>query len=115
MLINIEPHFRPTSVCWPIVVYKKFCAAKILLKPAPKGTGVKAGGSVRTVLEFAGVKNVVGKILGSSNKINNALATILALEDLKKINIPQKSPRTIKEPETQRPKNITEDNQKKQA
>lgn len=61
----------------------KYGAAKILLKPAPAGTGVISGGSVRLVLEAAGVKNVVSKILGTNNKINNAMATVLALKTLK--------------------------------
>lgn len=55
-------------------------SAVIFLKPAPKGTSIVAGGSVRSVLELAGVKNVVGKILGSSNKINNVKATFKALQ-----------------------------------
>lgn len=67
----------------PHPVEAKFAAAKIILKPAPKGTGVKAGGAVRIVLELAGVPNVVSKILGSANKINNVKATILALRKLK--------------------------------
>jgi small subunit ribosomal protein S5 len=57
------------------------------LKPAPKGTGIKAGGAVRIVLELAGVPNVVSKILGSSNKINNVKATFAAL---KKLRLPLK-------------------------
>ncbi len=65
----------------PILV--KHGAAKILLKPAPKGSGVIAGGPVRLMMELAGVKNVVGKILGSSNKINNVYAVMLALQRLK--------------------------------
>jgi small subunit ribosomal protein S5 len=69
----------------PHRVKVKFGAAKILLKPAPKGTGVIAGGAVRTVLDLAGVSNVVAKILGSKNKINNVKATITALEKLKRV------------------------------
>lgn len=61
----------------------KFGAAKVLLKPAPKGTGIKAGGAVRIVLELAGVPNVVSKILGSANKINNVKATFAALKKLR--------------------------------
>lgn len=68
----------------PHAVHMKFGAASIILKPAPKGTGIKAGGAVRVVLELAGVPNAVGKILGSNNKINNAKATFLALRQLKK-------------------------------
>lgn len=67
-------------------VHKKFKAAKILIKPAVQGTGVKAGGAVRTVLELAGVKNIVSKQLGASNKLNNVKATILALESIKMAN-----------------------------
>lgn len=63
----------------PHAVYMKFGAAKVLLKPAPRGTGIIAGGAVRTVLELAGVPNVVSKMLGSKNKINNVKATISAL------------------------------------
>jgi len=61
----------------------KYGAAFILLKPAPKGSGIIAGGAVRTVLELAGVKDVVGKMLGSRNKITNVYATLLALEKLR--------------------------------
>ena len=65
-------------------------AAKILIKPAPKGTGIIAGGAVRMVLDLAGVSNVVAKILGSKNKINNVNATIKALKMLKRVE-PKKS------------------------
>lgn len=67
----------------PHAVHSKFSAASIIIKPAPKGTGIKAGGAVRVVLELAGVPNVVGKILGSNNKINNTKATFVALKLLK--------------------------------
>lgn len=67
----------------PHRVLQKFGAARVLLKPAPKGTGVIAGGPVRAVLELAGIKNVVSKMLGSNNKANNVKATILALEKLR--------------------------------
>lgn len=67
----------------PYEIREKFGAAIILLKPAPKGTGVKAGGAMRSVLELAGVPNVVGKILGSKNKINISRATINALSKLR--------------------------------
>lgn len=67
----------------PYEIKEKCGAAIVLLKPAPKGTGVKAGGAMRSVLELAGVPNVVGKILGSKNKINNSRATINALSKLR--------------------------------
>lgn len=66
----------------PKEVRQKFCAARILIKPAPKGTGIKAGGAIRAVFELAGVPNVVGKILGSNSKINNAMAVFEAIERL---------------------------------
>jgi len=64
-------------------VQSKYCASNVLLIPA-KGRGIAAGGSVRTVLELAGVKDITGKILSrSKNHLNNARATLKALEDLK--------------------------------
>ena len=67
----------------PHSVEKKFKAASILLKPAPRGRGIKAGGVMRSILEISGIENITGKMLGSSNKINNACATIEALRMLK--------------------------------
>ena len=56
--------------------------AQVLLKPAPAGSGVIAGGAVRQVLEVAGVRDVSAKILGSANAVGNAYATVAALEGL---------------------------------
>lgn len=53
--------------------------AHVILKPASEGTGIIAGGVIRTILEVAGVQNILSKSLGSSNKINCAYATIEAL------------------------------------
>jgi small subunit ribosomal protein S5 len=66
----------------PFPVTAKFAASVVLLKPAPKGTGLKAGGAVRSVLEFAGVPNAVSKNLGASNPINTVKATFEALKKL---------------------------------
>ena len=67
----------------PHEIFYKFKAAKVLLKPASLGTGVKAGGAVRTILELAGVQNVTAKILGTNTKLNNVKATIEALNSFK--------------------------------
>lgn len=68
----------------PILV--KNGAAKVLLKPAPVGTGVIAGGAVRVVVEAAGIHDIVSKILGTKNRASNVYATLEALSKLKKIN-----------------------------
>jgi len=59
----------------PHEVLVKRGAAKVLLKPAPPGTGVIAGGAVRAVVEAAGIRDVVSKILGSKNQASNVYAT----------------------------------------
>jgi len=67
----------------PHQISAKFGASEVLLKPAGPGTGVIAGGSMRPVLEVAGVKDIIAKSLGSTNRINLAKATILALSQLR--------------------------------
>jgi len=66
----------------PHEVSAKFKGATILLRPAPKGAGIIAGGVVRTVAEIAGIKNLSAKIIGSSNKEVCAYATLAALNKL---------------------------------
>jgi small subunit ribosomal protein S5 len=68
----------------PHEILAKFGASKILLKPAAPGTGLIVGSTARAVLGLAGVRDVVGKSLGGSSKINVAKATMLALANLKK-------------------------------
>lgn len=68
----------------PHAIEHKYGAARILLKPAPVGTGIISGGAVRIVLELAGIENAVSKIMGTNNKLNNVKATIQALQLLKK-------------------------------
>jgi small subunit ribosomal protein S5 len=66
----------------PHVVKTTYGACSLMLRPASLGTGVIAGGSIRTVLELGGIKNILAKQFGASNILNNAKATILALTSL---------------------------------
>lgn len=78
-LVNV-PLFKGTI---PHVQHGKFGAAKVMLKPATTGTGVIAGGSMRAVLESAGIKDVLAKSLGSANPSNVIKATLDALSQLR--------------------------------
>ena len=60
----------------------KFKAARLLLRPAPPGTGIMAGGAVRAALEISGIGNIVTKMYGSKNKVNNIKALFSALKEL---------------------------------
>lgn len=60
-------------------------ASKLLIKPAKAGRGVKAGGVMRVIFQLAGVQNVIGKILGTTNKMNNAQTLVKALNSFKVI------------------------------
>ena len=66
----------------PFEYYIKLGAAKILLKPAPKGSGVIAGGAVRSVVSAAGIQNISSKVLGTNNQASNVYATMEALEEI---------------------------------
>lgn len=87
----------------PYDIQGKQTSARVLLRPAKKGRGIIAGGSVRTVCELAGLQDISAKMLGrSNNKLNNALATIKALEKLpvvakKQVLKEEKPTETIKE------------------
>lgn len=67
----------------PHEVFVKLGAAQVMIKPAPAGTGVIAGGAVRAVVEAAGIRDIVSKILGSKNQASNVYATMEALRKLK--------------------------------
>lgn len=74
------PATRQDSV--PHIINSAYGACKIMIRPAAEGSGVIAGGSVKAVLELAGLKNILAKQFGSNNILNNAKATILALTAL---------------------------------
>ena len=76
----------------PHEVSAKFGAAKVILKPQRKGRGLVAGGTVRVICTSVGIKNISSKILGrTGNKLNNARATIKALQKLKYATLPIKA------------------------
>lgn len=79
-LIDI-PLTKVSSI--PHSVTGQYGACNVLIKPARDGSGVIAGGSVRVLLEAAGVQNILAKQLGSNNLLNNARATICALKSFK--------------------------------
>lgn len=82
-LAMITAPIQGTTV--PYEIFHKYSAAKVLIKPAPPGSGIIAGGPMRVVLEAAGVNDAVGKILGTNNKTTNVFATIEALKEMSKL------------------------------
>lgn len=74
---------KGTSIPHPVLV--KVGAARVMLKPAPAGSGVIAGGAVRAVVEAAGIKDISSKVLGTNNQANNVYATMEALRMLRKV------------------------------
>lgn len=79
----ITVSLKERTIPHPVLV--KMGAAKVLIKPAPIGTGVIAGGAVRIVAEAVGIHDVVSKILGTKNQASNVYATMEALRRLKKV------------------------------
>ena len=78
-LITFE--MEGTTIPHEIIV--EFDGARLLLRPAPEGTGIVAGSRVRSILEMAGLRDVVAKSLGSNNPINQVKATFKALSELR--------------------------------
>lgn len=66
----------------PHEINSSYGSARIIMRPASEGTSIIAGNTIRSIAEVAGIRNLVAKIIGSSNKINNAYATIIALQQL---------------------------------
>lgn len=92
----------------PHEIYFKYKSAAILLKPAPEGTGVIAGGPIRSVVEAFGIRNLVSKMMGSANKTLNVYATFMALEGMKTIEDYKK----IEEERVEKDSNVTNELQK---
>ena len=83
----------------PHKILIKYKASRLLLKPAPPGTGLKVGGVVRVILDVAGVNNASGKIIGTRNQITNAYSVMEAIKRMKprivaekKLDKPQENP-----------------------
>ncbi len=97
----------------PHEVKVKFKANHLIMIPASPGTGIKAGSSTRKILELAGIKNILSKRMGSSNRINLAKATMKALEELTVRVKPEEAPQAKKEDRRpQRPAKTQDPNKK---
>lgn len=77
----IDVTMKGTTI--PHLIEADYGASKILLKPASQGTGIIAGGSMRAVVELAGIKDIRGKVIGGGNKVNTVYATLSALSLLR--------------------------------
>lgn len=106
-----------TTVPFSITVKKG--AGRVMLKPAPKGTGVIAGGPVRAVVEAAGIRDISSKILGSQNQASSVYATFEALRQITKLvkikNIKLRSITQIEDEEKEKAKKLQEKAKKRQA
>jgi small subunit ribosomal protein S5 len=98
----------------PHSVFIKLGAAKVLLKGAPEGTGVIAGGAVRVVVEAAGIHDIVSKILGTKNQASNVYATLAALGKLKPMKNSEKLGKT-QATRSSEPQSNSESSEKKEA
>lgn len=88
-------------------------AAKLILKPAPRGTGVIAGGPVRAVVEAAGIRDISSKILGTNNQASNAYATFEALKQIADlVKIKGLKLRSLAEAEAEERKKIAQEQEK---
>lgn len=83
----------------PHEIRARYSGAEVFMKPASEGTSIVAGGVVRIIAEVAGIENLLSKMLGSSNKMNNVQATFKALSMFKQVAID-----SIKKPEVEKPK-----------
>ena len=104
-------NLRGTTI--PHEITAEFAGARVFLKPAPKGTGVIAGGAVRPIIEMLGVKDILSKIQGSSSKLNNAYATIIALQGLREA--PEKQVVSEKGKEKSEIKEVKTDSKKEKS
>lgn len=87
----------------PHEVNVRFSGAQIMIKPASAGTGVIAGGAVRSVVEAAGIHDLLTKSFGSTNKVNNAYAAIMALSQLETVSDSPLARHTRKQAATKKP------------
>lgn len=99
----IEVSIYKTTI--PHEVLSRFSGARILLKPASAGTGIIAGGTIRAVLDVTGIKDVLSKSIGSSNKVNVAYATIEALRSL--VPASEWVTRSVESPKSKSEKKVT--------